>query len=90
LIVAFLLISTASLLMPKLAPTSWLFVTLLDYLTLLCCCGCLDMHQQPLPALLCNNRQLDNVANCFPPGVAIPLLLLSCCAATAVSGATTF
>jgi len=57
------------------------------------CCGCPDMHQQPLSALLHNNRQLViviNVVNCFPFKVPILLLLLSCCTATAVSNATTF
>jgi len=69
LIVAFLLIPTASLLAPKQTLPCGLIVALFNYLTLLHSCGCLDMHQQPLPALLCNNRQLViviNVAECFP------------------------
>jgi len=48
------------------------------------------MHQQPLPALLRNNREPVIVANVANTGVTIPLLSLSCCAATAVSDAATF
>jgi len=63
LIVEFSLIPTAGVLMPRLALRSGLIVALLDYLTLLCCFGLLDMHQQPLPPLLRNNRQPVIVAN---------------------------
>jgi len=63
--------------MPKLALPSSLIVALLDYLTLLChCCGCLDMHQQPWPALPHNNRQPVIVANVPNPRVTA---FRSCC-----------
>jgi len=55
---------------PKLTLPCGLTFALFSYLTLLHRCGCLDMHQQPLPALLRNNRQpviVINIANCIPP-----------------------